>query len=387
MRTRTTLAATALVAAGALLQAQQPSGVVIPVTAENFARAESDRYFASAVKKGGFGKYYHSRQPTPIDKQSVIRMNRDTLYSSGVFDLNAGPVTITLPDAGKRFLSMQVIDEDHYTHAVVYGAGKHTLSKEKIGTRYIAAPVRILVDPANPKDVEEVHKLQDAIKVEQASAGKFEVPNWDPASQKKVRDALLVLGTTIPDTKRMFGARDQVDPVRHLIGSAMAWGGNPEKDAFYLNVTPPHNDGKTIYQLTVKDVPVDAFWSISVYNAQGYFEPNRRTPTRSTTSPRRRTTTARSPSSSAAATARPPTACRSCPAGTTSSASTAPERRSSTAPGSFRKPCRCEPFATGDGRCSPAIAIALSAAAHATDGAAGVHPAVCEECWWTQEKP
>jgi hypothetical protein len=26
--------------------------------------------------------------------------------------------------------------------------------------------------------------------------------------------------------------------------------------------------------LTVKDVPVDGFWSISVYNAQGYFERN-----------------------------------------------------------------------------------------------------------------
>ena len=34
------------------------------------------------------------------------------------------------------------------------------------------------------------------------------------------------------------------------------------------------NDGTTIYQLNVKDVPVDGFWSISVYNAQGYFEKN-----------------------------------------------------------------------------------------------------------------
>ena len=72
----------------------------------------------------------------------------------------------------------------------------------------------------------------------------------------------------------MFGPKDEVDPVRRLIGSASAWGGNPEKDALYLNVTPTMNDGRTIYRLDVKDVPVDGFWSISVYNAKGYFEPN-----------------------------------------------------------------------------------------------------------------
>jgi uncharacterized protein (TIGR03066 family) len=116
--------------------------------------------------------------------------------------------------------------------------------------------------------------LQDAVRVKQAGPGRFEVPNWDPASQKKVRDALLVLGATLPDLRRAFGARDQVDPIRHLLGTAMAWGGNPDKDAFYLNVTPPRNDGTTVYKLTVKDVPVDGFWSISVYNAKGYFEPN-----------------------------------------------------------------------------------------------------------------
>jgi hypothetical protein len=53
--------------------------------------------------------------------------------------------------------------------------------------------------------------------------------------------------------------------------AAAAWVGNPVKDAIYLNVTPPKNDGKTIYKLDVKDVPIDGFWSI---NAKGYLEPN-----------------------------------------------------------------------------------------------------------------
>ncbi|AWY39201.1 DUF1254 domain-containing protein [Pseudomonas putida] len=246
----------------------------VPVNADNFARAESDRYFSAAVAQGGFGQFHHHRTTMAIDKQTVIRPNRDTLYSAAVFDLDAGPVTITLPDAGQRYMSLQVINEDHYVTSVVYGQGSYTLSREQAGTRYAIVGVRTLFNPEQEKDLDQAHALQDAIKVSQAKPGSFEVPKWDPISQKNVRDALVQLGSTLPDTQRMFGNREQVDPVRHLIGAATAWGGNPEKDALYLTVTPTQNNGQTPYTLKVKDVPVNAFWSVSVYNAKAYFEPN-----------------------------------------------------------------------------------------------------------------
>ena len=257
-------------------EAKAPTPVAtVPVTPDNFPRAESDLYFGKIDKDEGFGRFTHRREPAAIDKQTIIRMNRDTLYSAAVFDLDAGPVTVTLPDAGKRFMSMQVIDEDEYAPEVDYGAGSHKFTRDGIGTRYVLLAVRMLVDANDPKDVEAVHALQDAIKVDQPGGpGKFETPNWDQTSQKAVRDTLLRIAPTLPDTKGMFGARDAVDPAKRLVGAAAAWGGNPEKDALYLNVTPARNDGKTIYKLDVKDVPVDGFWSISVYNAKGYFEPN-----------------------------------------------------------------------------------------------------------------
>jgi len=252
-----------------------PAGKPLPVTTDNFVRAESDLYFGNVVKDKGFGRFAHNRQVTPINKQPVIRMNRDTLYSAAVFDLDAGPVAITLPDAATRFMSMQVITEDHLTPLVAYKPGSYALTREEIDTRYVLVAVRTLVDPTDPKDLEEVHALQDAIKVEQTGAGKFEVPRWDPVSQKKIRDALIVLGSTLPDSKHMFGTKEQVTPLRHLIGSAIAWGGNPDTEATYLNVTPTRNDGSTVYKLAVREVPVDGFWSITVYNEKGYLEANK----------------------------------------------------------------------------------------------------------------
>src|SRR5262245_23619198 len=104
------------------------------VNPDNFVRAESDLYFGGITKGFGFGKLGFNREPAPIENQTVIRLNRDTLYGGGIFDLDAGPVTITLPDAGKRFMSLQIINQDEYTPAVYYGAGSHTLTKDEVGT-------------------------------------------------------------------------------------------------------------------------------------------------------------------------------------------------------------------------------------------------------------
>ena len=86
---------------GALAQSTNAA----PVTVDNFVRAETDLYMGNIVKDGGFGKFNHRREPATIENQTVIRLNRDTLYSAAVFDLDAGPVTITMPDAGKRIVT------------------------------------------------------------------------------------------------------------------------------------------------------------------------------------------------------------------------------------------------------------------------------------------
>ncbi|WP_342622517.1 DUF1254 domain-containing protein [Pseudomonas alkylphenolica] len=272
----------ALVAAIALYGAYLPVAhsdalqtAAVPVTVDNFVRAETDRYFGLTAKRGGFGTFSHWRNLIPVDRPTVIRPNRDTLYSTAVFDMDAGPVSVTLPDAGERFMSLVMIDEDHQVIGVHYGAGEYRLKRADVSTRYVMFGVRTLINPADPQDLTKIAALQDAIVARQdGGPGQFQVPNWDEASRAQIRKTLLALGSTLEDSRGMFGKREDVDPVRHLIGSAMAWGGNPEKDAYYQVVTPQLNDGKTPYQLDVSNVPAGAFWSISVYNAQGQFQKN-----------------------------------------------------------------------------------------------------------------
>jgi len=244
------------------------------VTVDNYVRAETDATMARYVSGGALGKFLHIREPTPIDQQNVIRMNRDTLYSVGVFDLSQ-PVTIIKPDSGGRFQSMQVIDEDHYTHAVEYGPGEFTFTKDQIGTRYLVVLFRTFIDASDEADIKAANALQDKIQVRSAGPGSFEVPDWDAASMTTIRDALNVLAASATSTKHMFGSKAEVDPIHHLLGAAFGWGGNPRSAAIYVNVVPEKNDGKTPYLLKVSHkVPVDGFVSITVYNAKGFMEKN-----------------------------------------------------------------------------------------------------------------
>jgi hypothetical protein len=245
----------------------------VPVTWESFVRAETDRTFKNYVTLGAFGKFLHMRSVTPIDKQDVVRLNRDTRYSIGIFDLTT-PLTVALPDTRERYLSMQIINQDEYTKSVGYKPGNYTITQQSVGSRYVCLIIRILVNAEDEQDNQLVSEIQNQITAVQKDVGRFEIPDWDQPSLDKLREAIKIIASTLTDVKLCFGDISDVNPIAHFIGTAAGWGGLPQKDAIYINSVPEENDGKTSYLLIVKDVPIDGFWSISVYNKDGFFEKN-----------------------------------------------------------------------------------------------------------------
>lgn len=250
----------------------------VPVSLEQFATAETHHMMKLSVASfDSLGQWTHVRGFTPLDEQNVVRMNRDTLYSSLVLDLNE-PATLIKPDSMDRYQSILVVNEGHFAKLTVYEAGEYKLTKEDMGSRYVAIIARTLVDAEDPGDLAEAYKIQDGLKVIQKSKGQLEVPNWDPVALNEIREALKVLGSHQPNRDKAYGANsDEVDPVNHLITTADQWGGWKPENAIYQSYFPKNNDGKTAYTLTLKDVPVrdGAFWSISVYNDEGYFQQNK----------------------------------------------------------------------------------------------------------------
>ena len=169
---------------------------------------------------------------------------------------------------------MHVVNQDHYMF-VEAKPGVYDLTEESVGTRFALVTIRTFANPKDPDDLKKAHEAQDDIKVEGGGKGPFDAPDWDQQAlatgRKALNDFAAALGF---EASKAFGRKEEIEPTSFLIGAAAGWGGLPQSAAMYVIDSVAANDGDTPHKVTAKDVPVDGFWSITVYNADGYLEAN-----------------------------------------------------------------------------------------------------------------
>ena len=285
------------------------------VTVELYGRAESDVTFAKYLSGVAFNEFKHLRALTPLDEQKVVRMNRDTLYSFVVVDFGKctpSGVKLIFPPAeniGDRFVSAEIISQDHDIIATKYlkddvdGSGIE-ITPSDVGTDKALVLLRTFTDGTDD-DLTKAHAVQDLFSVVpingeegdesscQASKEEYmaEVAMWDKDSLATVRDLIKELQKHSNATSgEMFGPnRDELNYLYYLFGTATGWGGQPSEDAVYIySSTDPtvlDTSGKVAYQLTIPDAELPlvrdpttgdfvGFWSITVYNKDGFMQPN-----------------------------------------------------------------------------------------------------------------
>jgi hypothetical protein len=244
------------------------------VTQATYCRAESDRAFSEATRMAGcVNRLYSFRRLAPLDRQTVVRMNRDTLYSVGVVDTSAGAAIVVPPMPAGRYASVMLVDNDHYCPGVLYASGRHELPRD---TKYIGVIVRIqLLRPDDPDDVALVNALQDGFTIEAGSADPFPEPTWDLASLDALRatyNAEFARFDAYPDG--WMGRRGEADERTRHVGCAGAWGLFPNSEAVYINYNG-RLPAEPCHCATYHVPEHDAFWSITVYGADGFMKSDR----------------------------------------------------------------------------------------------------------------
>ena len=199
-------------------KSEESSSII--VTQDNFPQAYTNLRFDAIIKKAGGINTFLEMPVPPSDpsKQFVVRMNRDTYYSTSVFDMT-GDVYVTIPETDK-YVTIQIVDENHETQRMIYGPGRHKLTAK---TNHAFVIVRALDDAARRN-----------LKVEASSSKPFVVKNWDMESFEKIEEAGNLDFSDGYDQSKAFGNKESGQTsYMNYVGAAGGWGGAMVEDNIY----------------------------------------------------------------------------------------------------------------------------------------------------------
>jgi len=236
--------------------------------AQAYAQDESSAFFETFVKRVGINNIFTFPGLTKPGDNWVVSPNNDTIYSIAILD-SSDDLAITLPNVGKdRYMSLQIVDLNHYTPFVIYKPGRHFFPKGTFDTKNIAIGVRIQVDANDPKDVTRVLNFAKQIKIE-AKSHKSYLKKVNMKKMLAFRKALLPYYEKLGSIGQYMGKNGTVSPWEHLLVTAGAWGLFPEKDATYIPYNP-NLKAEKCYTATYTVPPQKEFFSITIYGPDMY---------------------------------------------------------------------------------------------------------------------
>ncbi len=201
-----------------------------------------------------------------VADQKVIRTNNDSLYSLAVIDVRDG-AAITVPQMHGRYFSIAIIDMFHFTEQIITTPGTH---KIKADSDYVIALLRTGADNMNQGDIDHVvNNVQPNFTINAQSAVPFVKGDIDIENMLAARKEIVEQGMKEQSLADMMGPRGKVDDWRHLMGTAMAWGLLPDREASYKVVNPKLADNQC-YSATFAEPENEGFWSITMYDKQGF---------------------------------------------------------------------------------------------------------------------
>jgi hypothetical protein len=245
------------------------------VTDENYGLAESEVIFSDYVEKisaatdsNGVGVFMHLKTGADPKDRTIMRINFDTVYSTAIVDLTEDAV-LTMPETDGRYQSAWIITDEHYNPIAFVEPGTYTLTQESVGRRYAMIAMRTQANTSDPADLSIANVLQEQLRLAQKDKGSYVASNnWDMeeilAMRAKYQEIQKQEGIT---ADVMFGKKGEVPLKEHNVGTAAGWGGFTAERAAYPFYFPESAEPQT---LTLENVPAKAFWSITVYDAEGY---------------------------------------------------------------------------------------------------------------------
>ena len=225
------------------------------VTQDNFPQAMTNMRFAAIVQKAGeVNTFFKMPVPSSIpEEQFVVRMNRDTPYSVSIIDMSSDNIYVTVPDTD-RYVTIQVVDENHETQPMIYGSGRHKITAK---TTHAFVIVRALEG-----------EIRNNLVIEAGSAKPFVVKEWDMESFNAIDKAGNIdFSDGYDQSKAYSNSESGQTPYMNYVGAAGGWGGAMVQDNIYQTSQYFTNDG--CYEMTFINPEAIYFWSATVYNADG----------------------------------------------------------------------------------------------------------------------